>query len=312
LSVAAEIVRGKLVSARDDVQGAMVGTATFDWKASGSRIQPGAICEHFTSFGGVMRKNAGQTPLSEFIRHGAAGASGTVTEPFAIPAKFPNAFLHVHYASGCCLAEAFYQSVSGPYQLLIVGDPLCQPWARIPIVRVEGITSGATVRGTVVLKPIAKNEPEAIQRFELFVDGMKLQTCHTNETFRLDTTLLPDGYHELRIVAVRSDSIRSTGRAVLTMNVQNQDQKLDVTGPDGKSIPFGSKIKLTCKLAGATRIQVWQNSRVVGEIHAESGQIVIDSSRLGVGLCKLKTVAKFENAKSIFGAPVTVHIVHSN
>ena len=37
-----------------DVQGAMIGAASFDWKACGSTIRPGAICEHFTSFGGII------------------------------------------------------------------------------------------------------------------------------------------------------------------------------------------------------------------------------------------------------------------
>ena len=40
--------------------------------------------------------------------------------------------IQVHYARGCSLAEAFYQSVYAPYQLMIVGDPLCRPWANIP------------------------------------------------------------------------------------------------------------------------------------------------------------------------------------
>ena len=35
---------------------------------------------------------------------------------------------------GCTLAEAFYQSVLAPYQLLVVGDPLCAVagWLRLP------------------------------------------------------------------------------------------------------------------------------------------------------------------------------------
>ena len=85
-----------------------------------------------------MSEGAGQTPLSEFLRYGAAGSSGTVTEPFAIAEKFPSPMIQVHYARGCTLAEAFYQSVHGPYQLLIVGDPLCRPWADIPQVSVAG------------------------------------------------------------------------------------------------------------------------------------------------------------------------------
>ncbi|MBN1395944.1 MAG: hypothetical protein JW959_13060, partial [Pirellulales bacterium] len=111
LGVRAEIVRGKVPVNKPDVQGVVAGTASFNWKSSGSTILPGAICEHFTSFGGVMRKESSQAPLSEFLRHGAAGASGTVTEPFAIPQKFPSPMVQVHYARGCTLAEAFYQSV---------------------------------------------------------------------------------------------------------------------------------------------------------------------------------------------------------
>ena len=63
--------------------------------------------------------------------------------------------LHVHYASGCTLAEAYYQSVFGPYQLLVVGDPLCRPWARIPVVSIEGIEPKATINAAVYAPPTA-------------------------------------------------------------------------------------------------------------------------------------------------------------
>ena len=114
LGVAAEIVDGVLPRRKNDVQGAMLGVADFDWKASRSTILPGAICEHFTSFGGDMHAGAGQTPLSVFLRYGAAAASGTVTEPYAIAEQVPRPMIHVHYARGCTVAEAFYQSVIVP------------------------------------------------------------------------------------------------------------------------------------------------------------------------------------------------------
>jgi hypothetical protein len=128
--VAAVVEEGVLPRNRSDIAGAMVGTANFDFAGSGSRILPGAICEHLTSCGGVLTWSDFQTPLTEWLRDGAAGASGTVTEPLAMQAKFPYPFIHVHYARGATLAEAFYQSVAAPYQLLIVGDPLCRPWAK--------------------------------------------------------------------------------------------------------------------------------------------------------------------------------------
>ena len=82
---------GVLPANHADVAGAVIGSAGCDWASSHSTILPGALCDNFTSFGGVMSAGAGQTPFSEFLRYGAAGASGTVTEPYAIAAKFPAA-----------------------------------------------------------------------------------------------------------------------------------------------------------------------------------------------------------------------------
>jgi hypothetical protein len=121
VGVKAQIVSGALPGGKSDVAGLMSGTPDFDWKSSGSTITPGAICENLTSFGGIFTANSSQTPLSEFLRYGAAGSSGTVIEPYSIPAKFPHAAIQVHYARGASLAEAFYQSVRCPYQLLVVG-----------------------------------------------------------------------------------------------------------------------------------------------------------------------------------------------
>ena len=133
-----------------DVLGLSTGIATFSWTATGSKIVPGAICENLTSYGGMILDEP-QTKLAEFLRNDAAGSSGTVIEPFAIQAKFPHPLIHAHYASGCSLAEAYYQSVEGPFQLLIVGDALCQPWATPPVLQVKGIAEGEKIKGTVKL-----------------------------------------------------------------------------------------------------------------------------------------------------------------
>src|SRR5262249_36956377 len=151
-------------------------------------------------------------------------------EPYALQAKFPFAFLHVHYARGCSLAEAFYQSVYGPYQLLIVGDPLCRPWARIPIVTVAGVEAGATVRGKIDLRPGVK-DGAAIARFELFIDGRRRAECAPGESLAVDTTALPDGYHELRVVAITADVTETQGRAIIPIEVQNHGHRLSIEGP---------------------------------------------------------------------------------
>ena len=142
MGLAAELEDGIVPLAKPDVMGAVIGAIEYDWKASGSKILPGAICEDFTSAGGILTVGAYQTPLTRLIACGAAGSSGTVAEPLAIEEKFPSPFIHVHYARGCTLAEAFYQSVATPYQLLIVGDPLCAPWREQPDVVIEGPPPG--------------------------------------------------------------------------------------------------------------------------------------------------------------------------
>lgn len=138
LGATARVQSGVLPKGAQDVMGLMMGAADLPLAGAGMKILPGAICEHLTSTGGVLYKNGYQTPISELIRAGATGTSGTVAEPYAIQAKFPTAALHLHYRRGCSLAEAFYQSVASPYQLLILGDPLCQPWAQRPTIDIEG------------------------------------------------------------------------------------------------------------------------------------------------------------------------------
>src|SRR5262249_54432683 len=158
----------------------------FNWGTSGSSIRPGAICEHFTSFGGDFDPQASQTPMSAFITNGAAGTSGTVNEPFAFQNKFPHAMIQVHYARGSSLAEAFYQSVYAPYQLLVVGDPLCRPWANIPQVQVDGVSAGDTLKGTVTLHPSATlPHGGTVDRFEFYLDGLRIAVGNADAAFEL-------------------------------------------------------------------------------------------------------------------------------
>ena len=56
-------------------------------------------------------------------------------------------------ASVVDLIDRVYQSIMGPYQILIVGEPLCQPWASFPKILVEGIKADEKVKGKITIKP---------------------------------------------------------------------------------------------------------------------------------------------------------------
>jgi hypothetical protein len=291
LGVKAEILQGTVPLKKSDVQGVVMGTVLFDWKASGSTILPGAICENFTSFGGVMRSDAGQTPLSEFLRNGAAGSSGTVVEPYAFAEKFPSPMIQVHYARGCSLAEAFYQSVHGPYQLLIVGDPLCRPWANIPRVSIAGVKAGATVRGRLTLEPaVASVGKAAARQFELFVDGVRTATCERGRTLALDTVTLPDGYHELRVVAIGPPPIETQGRRIIAIRTANHDRKIEASlvgqGPWRADRP----LEIAVRSPGSLAVAAMHGTNVVGRTSSEEGTLTIPANSLGAGPVRIRVV----------------------
>ncbi|MCD4726753.1 MAG: hypothetical protein K8R46_03770, partial [Pirellulales bacterium] len=292
LGVAAAIVEGNVPKNKRDAQGVMMGVAGFKWEASKSTILPGAICDHLTSTGGVMSSGASQTPLTEFLRHGAAGASGAVTEPYAILAKFPHPMMHVHYARGCTLAEAFYQSVFGPYQLLIVGDPLCRPWATIPEVKVRGVQPRATVRDRVTLIPHASIAGSGkVNHFELFVDGRRRGRCEPGGELVVETNEMTDGYHELRIVAVAAGPIHTQGCLLLPITCANHGRRIEVSHTPRQTVRVGRSLTIRARSPGAKRIDVWHHWRKVGTIQGPTGVVKVDEKVVGAGPVRLHVVA---------------------
>ncbi len=293
LGIQARVLDGTIPNGAPDIMGLMTGVSTFDFAATRSTILPGAICEHLTSAGGMMASNGSQTPLTQFLKFGAAGASGTVIEPHAIQAKFPLPTLQLHYARGCSLAEAFFQSISGPYQILIVGDPLCQPWAVAPQIKVGGITSGEEVKGTLTLTPLANaGAGTRVGNFELYVDGRLVARSLPATALSLDTTKLADGYHELRIVGVREDAIETQGRLIVPIGVNNHDAQLDfIIAPPDKVAATG-KIRVSVRQPGATAIAIRQNSRELARVQGEAGDVEIEAASLGRGPTTLQALSE--------------------
>jgi uncharacterized protein (TIGR03790 family) len=315
--VRAEKIDGKIPVGRIDVAGAMVGTASFDWSASRSHILPGAICEHLTSFGGILRRGSGQTPLSEWLRHGAAASSGTVVEPYAIQDKFPHPMIQVYYAQGCSAAEAFYQSVFGPYQLLIVGDPLCQPWAEIPDVTVDGVAAGGKISGEIVLHPSARfRRGDRAKRFELFVDGRRFAKCRPGGDLKIDSRLFPDGYHELRVVAIGDSLIETQGRAIVESWFNNHDRQIDVRVAPRRQVGWEQPIAVVVEANGVDEIVIQHHAATVGEsIAGEKGTLNIDSKLLGQGPATIQAIGFIGKGAGrrvvVVSKPTTITVVDS-
>ncbi len=291
LGVACVVEDGVLPTRRADVAGAVIGSAVFDWTSSGSTILPGAICEHLTSCGGMMGEADTQTPCTDLIRAGAAGSSGAVTEPYALQEKFPSPFLHLHYARGSTLAEAFYQSVHGPYQLLIIGDPLCAPWAVRRTSSVSGVKEGAAIRGAVELAATIDGDPR-VRRSELFVDGRRVGAVQGKPAFRFDTADVADGPHVLSLVATLDDAAETRCRTTVGVEVANRGgPRVELEREGSGPIAYGQPLVVHASCAGAASIELLAHGESVARMEGASGSARVDSRLLGPGPTRLEAVA---------------------
>jgi hypothetical protein len=342
----AEIIQDQLPKAKRDCLGVMLGTPDFDWNASGAQLQAGAIAENLTSLGGIMTPGPGQTKLSALIRAGAAASSGTVTEPYAIQAKFPHPMIHSHYAEGATLAEAFYMSVTGPYQLLIVGDPLCQPFNPPPRFEVEGLQVDQTVSNVVELKftpklpaslsqdnsrnaagerssdsqiaPAKKLEqsqgssaaPDSkiqIQKIQILIDGRLVQESSFAQNISIDLSRLDSGYHEMSLIATDDSWLQREWELRVPFYSMIEKDEIVVQSADVVSRDGKEFWEVQVKAPRADAIEVQLWGESLGKVEGTQGVIQVPKKGLGVGPIQLQPVA-IVGENRILGTPKVVII----
>ncbi len=289
--VNAEIIDGYFPEHKQNVAGVTCGHSNVNPAGSHSRFLPGAFVDNLTSSGGQFLPDKNQTCLSEFLRMGAAGACGTVVEPLALPPKFPNATQQTHYVHGCSLAESFYQSVAAPFQQILVGDPLCQPWAKIPKVSLQGISEDSLVSGTVNITPQVSNIEGAVATLQFFVDGEKQEQKLAGQNFQWDTTKVADGYHELRVIATDNTPIETQGRWLGQVMVKNGNDAVQLSAEKETLAASSSSLKLNVHSTNQARVSVYCNGILLGKVDNGSGQLTIDKEILGAGPLTLIAVS---------------------
>ena len=301
-----EVVTQSLPFKARDVVGLTCGTAGFNWIASGSKIIPGAFCDNLTSYGGMFHK-PGQTKCIQFLLNGAAGASGTVIEPYSIQQKFPHPMIHVHYARGCSMAEAFYQSVHGPFQTIVVGDALCQPWATRPVLTLTGMKAGDVVKGKVELKLDASESPVPIALVEFFVDGLLVVRTKMQETIAFDTSDMTDGHHEIRLVATANNIIQATGSVVLPVTINNRGESTTITSGYGEYLDT-DRITVQAKSNFGDSIELMHNGRSVAKKIGKDVEFKIPAKLLGRGPVKVLAVSIAESGLTVASTPLDLEI----
>lgn len=92
---------------------------------------PGALADHLTSFGGLLRGSGEQMSAMDWLDAGATASYGSVSEPCNHVQKFPHPqVLLARYLQGATALEAYWSSVAWPAQGVLIGEPLAAPFAR--------------------------------------------------------------------------------------------------------------------------------------------------------------------------------------
>ncbi|MCP5065983.1 MAG: hypothetical protein GY946_05390 [bacterium] len=283
---------GKCPVDRPDVMGVVAGIASFNWAKCGSVFLPGAIAEHLTSFGAHFRTGS-QTKCTEYIRHGATGTCGAVIEPYAIWQKFPLPFMHGYYREGSSLAEAFHQSLVNPYQMLIIGEPLAQPYAHFAEVALASPDVRAPWKGVVKVSAEVKPAKDTeTAKIELWIDGRWYSEGAPGEGLELDTKALPDGEHTLRIVAIEDSDVETRSSTVARFRVDNLGLKATLKLPrkptyHGDEIllkGFGKSAKQAELFLGATSLGTAKVGGAGWRMKVDSGLMDIGTNALQVRL----------------------------
>jgi len=132
--------------------------------------------------GGTFSSRRVRLNLLEYLTSGAAGSLWHRLrrrgDPCNYLEKFPSPQNYFYQSRGFSLAECYYQSVTNPYQGLIVGEPLAAPFARPPAGAWIGLPANSVLSGTtnLTLQASASDANHPIQQVDLFLDGLWLQT----------------------------------------------------------------------------------------------------------------------------------------
>jgi hypothetical protein len=264
------------------------------------------VSDNLTSFSGRF-DTPSQTKMTELLHAGAAMTSGPVDEPFAIQAKFPLPMMYGYYAAGVTAIEAFYLSVSSPYQLLILGDPLTQPFARAPRDRISvELMQQPNRRIRIRRRPVSNDTPHTPTRaIEFFVEDKWVRATEALDNVDIELPEAASGTIGLRVVLVGDDATEP--RSWFSEDV-------DLSGPiasplaqidSDRSKADAATVRVSA--AGADAIELMHHMVPVAVIDGDEGTVTVTAETLGSGPVRLRPVARF-GAVKVPGRPLVVRL----
>lgn len=306
----AEIINGIIPDFRNDCLGVLTGWPDPPIDGGAFTILPGAFCDHLTSYAATFDEPA-QTKMSSWIRRGAAATCGTVEEPCNYLGKFPTANLHVLSFSGMSLGEAWFRSMQFfPFQILFTGDPLTRAHATIPSV-------SATLPSTPVTLPFSFTPTAsttlsgaAIQSIELYIDGVLQSAKAPGAPFTINTAAIPEGHHEVRLLAYDNTAVRTVGSWVgsFTSAAYNRPVTLDLPTTTGTmTTPFTATIS-TSGTGTVREVRLIHNGRVLAASTSSPATLTVFGRNIGPGKTSVQAEVLYTDGIRSRSEPIPVDI----
>jgi uncharacterized protein (TIGR03790 family) len=283
---------------------------------------PGAMADDLTSYSGDLFSSPDHVRVLDFINAGATAGYGTVVEPCAYLEKFPSPRNYFYQSRGFSIAECYYQSVTNPYQGIMVGEPLAAPFALPGNGVWVGLPANALLAGTTNLSVqfTAPDPTRPVQQVDLFVDEVLAQTL-TNVVpaagNRLYVTLPGKTNMSYTVPAAANLSTVASGIATLLNNVAN-NMVTDVA-----AYPHGDRVELRStdlNRAGSQTITAVSNhvgtaAAVTTFLHAAGGSF-LDTIAYGRRKCQISGTLVAGDTLTLAvtktnGAIVTVSVTNS-
>ena len=275
--------------------GIMTGVPNPPIDAGIFRFGPAAFADHLTSFAGHFGTDS-QTKMSRWIAKGAVGSSGTVEEPCNYTGKFPHARFHYFYDQGATMGEAYLRSIGFvPFQAQFIGDPLARPFTHVPDISAPQLNP--TASGVVEFTPEGfTTKPSAeVSRFVIMANGVTIGEVDAGDAFSLDTTQLPDGLNEIRVIGYDDTDLESRGSLTRLVQVDNLGlgALIEVGGLEALDEP----VTVFLEAPGATEIHLVRGGQVLGAVQGDSGTLDLFGVNFGPGEIEFWGVAYYPDGR---------------
>jgi hypothetical protein len=156
-------------------------------------------------------------------------------------------------------------------------DAATKTWVQL---KSYGVTTGPSSQ-----RSLTQNLSDLQPRNHLYVSA---GATNLNVTGPLDTTSLPDGYHELAAVAYAGNHVRTQTRLTLAVRVQNSSLSADLNLldlPATAPVSGTYHIQVTANTLNATNITLFSTGGALNSIsNQSSATFTVSGSSLGVGL----------------------------